>query len=167
MKTQISTLLLATAFLVGMSSCSNNPTKNETQLSDSTAVAVQEKPNSLTLEANDAMQFSKTELRATAGQEISLTLKNSGKMEKSVMGHDFVLLKPGVDIPAFGHEAMSAVTTDYIPESQRKSIIAYTKLLGPGESDTIQFTITEKGTYDYICSFPGHYMIMKGKLIIE
>ncbi|WP_256377550.1 plastocyanin/azurin family copper-binding protein [Pedobacter sp. L105] len=42
-----------------------------------------------------------------------------------------------------------------------------TKLIGGGESDTIMFTINEKGTYDYVCSFPGHSALMKGKLIIE
>ncbi|MCB0632702.1 MAG: azurin, partial [Lewinella sp.] len=23
------------------------------------------------------------------------------------------------------------------------------------------------GTYDYICSFPGHYALMQGKFIVE
>jgi azurin len=45
--------------------------------------------------------------------------------------------------------------------------VAHTKLIGGGESDTINFTITEPGTYDYICSFPGHLALMKGKLIVE
>ncbi|HBX64839.1 MAG TPA: azurin, partial [Balneolaceae bacterium] len=25
----------------------------------------------------------------------------------------------------------------------------------------------EAGTYDFICSFPGHYALMKGKFIVE
>jgi azurin len=31
----------------------------------------------------------------------------------------------------------------------------------------IEFIAPEKGTYDYICSFPGHFAMMKGKLIVE
>jgi azurin len=40
-------------------------------------------------------------------------------------------------------------------------------MLGGGETTTIAFTAPAAGTYDYICSFPGHYGMMKGKLIVE
>ena len=83
------------------------------------------------------------------------------------MGHNLVILKPGTDIAAFVQKAAEAKATDYIPESEKGSIIAHTKVIGGGESDTIEFTIAEKGTYDFICSFPGHYAVMKGKLIVE
>ena len=48
-----------------------------------------------------------------------------------------------------------------------KDIIAHTDLIGGGESATVEFTVTEAGTYDFLCSFPGHSAIMKGKLIAE
>lgn len=122
--------------------------------------------NSLIIESNDKMQYTKNELRATVGT-IVLTLKNTGKMDKAVMGHNLVILKPGTDIADFAAKANNAKATDYIPASENTKIIAHTNLLGAGESDTIEFTITEKGNYDYICSFPGHYALMKGKLIVE
>ena len=83
------------------------------------------------------------------------------------MGHNFVALKQGTDLNAFAQKAMTAKDNDYIPKSESASVIAHTKLIGGGESDTIEFTIAEKGTYDYICSFPGHFSMMKGKLIVE
>ena len=55
---------------------------------------------------------------------------------------------------------------EYIPDGGNQ-VIVHTKLIGGGESDTITFDAPEKGTYEFICSFPGHYMSMKGKLIIK
>ena len=112
------------------------------------------------------MQYSTNELRAKVG-EITLTLHHTGKMEKTVMGHNLVILKIGTDINAFGAKAADAKDSDYIPASEEANIVAHTKLLGGGESDSITFTISEPGTYDYICSFPGHLALMKGKLIVE
>jgi azurin len=40
-------------------------------------------------------------------------------------------------------------------------------MLSGGETTTIEFTAPAAGTYDYICSFPAHYAMMKGKLIVQ
>ncbi|MFT4030945.1 MAG: azurin [Siphonobacter sp.] len=121
----------------------------------------------LILNANDAMQFDKKEFKVKAGQKIKLTLKHTGKFAKQAMGHNFVLLKKGTDLPDFASKANMAGSTDYIPKSEEGNIIAHTKLLGGGEVDTITFTAPAKGTYTYVCSFPGHYGLMQGKFIVE
>lgn len=121
----------------------------------------------LTLTGTDAMQFDKKELKVKAGAKVKLTLVHSGKLAKAAMGHNFVLLKQGTDVAAFGSKAAQARDTEYIPASEEGNIIAHTKLVGGGESTTIEFTAPKKGTYDYICSFPGHYALMKGKLIVQ
>ncbi|OXA86392.1 azurin [Flavobacterium hercynium] len=123
--------------------------------------------NVLVIEGNDQMQFNTKELRAVAGKPITLTLKHVGKIPKEAMGHNLVILQEGTDESAFAVKANEAKATDYIPESEKASIIAHTKLLGGGEEDTIEFTIDKKGTYNFICSFPGHVAIMKGVLIVE
>lgn len=164
---KVSFLALATMF--ALQSCGGKTTEKteETTTTTEETVAVDETvSNDISIESNDAMQYSTNELRVKAG-EITLTLKHTGKMEKSVMGHNLVVLKMGTDINAFGAKAADAKATDYIPASEAGSIVAHTKLLGGGESDTITFSITEPGTYDYICSFPGHLALMKGKLIVE
>lgn len=122
--------------------------------------------NELTLEGTDAMKFNQSEFRVKAGQEVTLTLKHIGTMKKDVMGHNFVLLKPGTDVAAFGLAAAGAKDTDYIPASEKANIIANSKVVGGGEQDVVKFTL-EAGTYDFICSFPGHYSIMKGVIIAE
>ncbi|MFV0540865.1 MAG: azurin [Aestuariibaculum sp.] len=117
------------------------------------------------LSSNDQMQYDKTELKVKAGQKVTLTLKHTGKMAKNVMGHNFVLLKQGTDIPTFAEKALEVADKEYIPEGDK--VIAHTKLIGGGESTTITFNAPAKGTYDYLCTFPGHYAIMKGKFIVE
>lgn len=150
--------VLLVAVLLGVSFISSTPTFAQ---SGAKGAAV------LTLTGNDAMQFDKKELKVKAGQKVKLTLKHVGKFAKMAMGHNFVLLKPGVDIAEFASKANSAKDNEYIPKSEAAKIIAHTKLLGGGESDTIEFTAPKKGTYRYICSFPGHYGLMQGKFVVE
>lgn len=123
--------------------------------------------NVLVIEGNDQMQFNTKELRATAGKPITLTLKHVGKIPKEAMGHNLVILQEGTDEAAFAAKAIDAKATDYIPASEKTSIIAHTKLIGGGEEDTIEFTIDKKGTYNFLCTFPGHVSMMKGVLIVE
>jgi azurin len=120
----------------------------------------------LRLISNDQMKYDKSELKAPANSIVTLTLVNEGQMPKAAMGHNFVLLKNGTDIAAFGMKAIEAgIDKDHIPNSN--AIIAHTKLIGGGEETTVTFDAPAKGIYDFICSFPGHYGIMKGKFIVE
>lgn len=120
----------------------------------------------LEITGNDQMQFNKNEFRVKAGQTVRLTLTHVGEMKENVMGHNWVLLEQGTDISEFGQKAVAAADNDYIPEGGEQ-IIAHTELIGGGESTTIEFTAPEAGTYDFICSFPGHYAVMQGKFIVE
>jgi len=122
--------------------------------------------NTWTVEGNDQMKFDTELIRVKAGELVTLLFKNVGQLPKESMGHNLVVLKPGTDVATFGSEAVSAADNDYIPKTSLSSIIVYTKLLGPGEEDTITFTL-EKGVYPYLCSFPGHFGIMQGKIVAE
>ncbi|MEN1783920.1 MAG: plastocyanin/azurin family copper-binding protein, partial [Bacteroidota bacterium] len=115
--------------------------------------------NTIALSSNDLMQFDKSELKVMSGKPVTLTLRHTGKMDKMVMGHNFVLLKSGTDIAKFAAKAAVARESEYIPEGDET--IVYTKLIGGGESVTISFDAPIPGAYDYICSFPGHYGVMK------
>lgn len=119
----------------------------------------------LVLGTGDQMVFDKTELKVKEGQSVKLILKHDGKLKKAVMGHNFVLLKKGTDVDEFAMLAVDAADNEYVPESD--AIIAATKMIGGGENTTITFEAPEKGTYDYVCTFPGHYTMMRGKFIVE
>ena len=117
------------------------------------------------LSSTDNMLFDKNIIYVNSRQKVTLTLEHTGKMDKKIMGHNFVLLKKDVDVVSFATRAMVARDSEYIPKGNET--IAYTKLIGGGESDTIVFEAPEKGSYTYICSFPGHYGVMKGILIVK
>jgi azurin len=124
----------------------------------------------LELTGNDQMQFNTKALEVTAGEKVSLTFKHIGKLQKVAMGHNVVILKAGTPIPPFATKAMTATTTDYIPadEESKKLIVAHTKVVGGGESDTVTFTApTEPGDYPYLCTFPGHFALMQGVLKVK
>ncbi len=123
------------------------------------------KSSVIILNSSDLMKFDQNELRVFEGQEITLTLNHTGKMSKEIMGHNFVLLKKKTDLDDFAQRAMLARENEYIPVGDET--IAYTKMIGGGESDTITFTAPKKGSYTYICTFPGHYGLMKGVLIVS
>lgn len=170
-------LVPAAAVALFLASCGgSNTNTSETATTDETPTATTETATAsgealeaavFEIEGNDQMKFNQDLFTVKAGQEIQITLKNVGELPKESMGHNFVVLTPGTDVAAFGGEAFKAKDNDYIPATFASSIVAHTKLLGPGESDTITFTIAEAGEYEFICSFPGHWGTMRGKIVVE
>lgn len=157
-------------------SCGNSPQDKQSNHDHSAhqtaAEPTPERPaspskNTVIVESNDQMQFDIQEIRVNVGENIHLTLKHVGSMAKEVMGHNLVVLKPGTDAMAFAAAAINAKDTEYIPQSESASIVAYTKLIGGGEETSIDFILDEPGRYEYVCSFPGHVAIMKGVIIAE
>jgi len=122
------------------------------------------------LTANDAMKFSVTRFEAKAGTELKVVLTNLGSMPKAAMGHNWVLLKKGVDGKAFADASATAAATDYIPPPPLgDQVIAHTKMLGPKQTDEITFKVpTEPGEYVFLCTFPAHYVSgMHGILVVK
>lgn len=172
MKTSYGIAALMAVFVLSFGSCGggkedkSDSTKSPTE-EQWAPTPVEEISNTLTLSAHDEMKYDQTVLKAMSGKPITLTFTHIGTMDKNAMGHNFVLLKQGTDIDDFAKKASTEKANDFIPKSESSKIIAHTKLLGGNESDTIEFTVPEKGTYDYICTFPGHVATMRGKLIVE
>ena len=159
-------LLFQFCFVLLLISCGNEPKKEKFSYE---RVKVEEKTetnsNLLVLNSNDQMLFDKSVLKAKAGEEVNLLLNHTGQIGKEFMGHNFVLLKNGVDVDDFAQAAMLAKESEYIPDGD--DTIAYTSMIGGGESDQISFTVDEPGTYVFLCTFPGHYQIMRGEFIVE
>ncbi len=177
-------LLPAMATVLFLASCGggNESSENKTATTDTTttkAPAIAETPGSdipgidsvkvtdhIQLDGMDNMKYDKTLFKIKAGQDVKLTMKNVGKLPKEAMSHNVVILAQGTDVQAFG-EAAVAAKPDHIPAAMATDVIAHTKLLGPGESDNITFKIPDAGVYDFICTFPGHFGTMKGKIVAE
>ena len=117
---------------------------------------------------NDTMQFDKREFTVKSGEKVELEFKNIGKLPKIAMGHNLVILKQGISSLKFGQKVMSlgASASNVLPEGSMEDVIAATKLLGPGESETISFTAPEPGDYQFVCSFPGHFAMMRGIMVV-
>ena len=117
--------------------------------------------------ASDSMAFSSKTIAAADCSEIKLTLKHTGKLPKAAMGHNLVI-SADTDMKKVIDAAMkSGPAKDYSPGTD--NVIAATKLLGTGESDTITIDTKKfkKGTkYKFYCTFPGHSAIMQGDVTL-
>ena len=115
-------------------------------------------PKTVQITADDKMKFSLTAFEVKPGQQVSVTLTNVGTSPKASMGHNFIVLKQNTNVPKFLDEGSMHAAQNYIAPEFAKDVIASTKLLGPGESDTVTFTAPfVPGDYVFICAFPGHY----------
>jgi azurin len=123
--------------------------------------------DSINLSANENMRFNKELFRIKAGKKILLTLKNTSTKSAASMTHNVVVLKSGIDLADFADVARKAKNEQYVPSSLSSLIMAHTKLVSGGESDTVNFIIPHAGIYDFICSFPGHWGTMQGKIVAE
>ncbi len=124
----------------------------------------------LQIAGNDIMQYDKKELKAPATcKTIELTLRHTGKIAAAQMGHNWVLLKTS-DVQAVTSAGIAAgLKNNHVPPGDKR-VIAATKVVGGGQSTTITFStagMTKGGDYSYICTFPGHAALMKGKFIFS
>jgi azurin len=123
--------------------------------------------DSLLLQANENMRFNKELFRVHAGKKIRLIFKNTQAKTTGSMSHNVVILKPGVEIADFAEVAVKAKEEQYVPSSLDSLIIAHTHLVGAGDSEELEFSIPEPGIYNFICSFPGHWGTMQGKIAAQ
>lgn len=158
------------AILFGLSlltACGGNSEAEKEPETTTETMAPESNDAALSIDGNDQMQFSTKELKVKAGQKVTLTLHHSGTMAKTAMGHNWVLLKQGTDVASFAEKAVAAgASKDYIP-AESTDIIAHTSLVGGGETTTVEFTAPAAGSYEFICSFPGHWSMMRGTLVVE
>jgi azurin len=123
--------------------------------------------DTLLLEANQNMRFSKELFRVRVGRKLRLILKNTGVPSSMSMSHNVVILQRGTDIADFADIAQKAKVEQYVPSALDSLVIAHTKMVSGGEADGVEFIIPHEGVYDFICSFPGHWGTMQGKIVAE
>ena len=134
-----SLILFLSLFVVSCNNSNNSKQKfqYERVKEEPTTVQSSTMSNNVILNSNDQMKFDKKIIRVNSNQRVTLTLNHNGRFPAISMGHNFVLIKKDVDVNEYALRAAGARNSEYIPEGDNE--IAYTKMLGGGESDTITF----------------------------
>ena len=121
----------------------------------------------LEITGNDQMQYDKKELAVPAScKEVTVTLHHAGQLPAAAMGHNWVLVNTP-DLAAVANAGMGAgLPNDYIAAGDKR-VIAHTKVVGGGQTQSVTFStaaLKAGGDYSYLCTFPGHNALMRGKL---
>jgi azurin len=131
--------------------------------------ATPQPPIELTLkpDPSNPMAYATKEFTVKAGQLVKLTFDNQSPVP---LPHNVVIGK--IDSKGALVAGAMKIMVDakglekgYIPEDP--SVLAHTKLVQPGQKETIEFTLPSPGAYPYICTFPGHYAMMFGTITAE
>ena len=115
------------------------------------------------IHALDNLQFSTRQIQAKPGEVLKIRFQNP-----DVVPHNWALLQPGTldkvgDLANRLIGAPDAFLKQYVPDSD--SVICYTDIVDPGADFSIYFTVpSAPGRYPYLCTFPGHWMVMNGIL---
>lgn len=120
----------------------------------------------ITVKGTDNMKFDVTLIEAEPGETLRITLVVESNLPRAAMGHNIAVVDQGVNMEEFVFASMTEKETEYIAPAFQDQVIANTKMIGGGETDTIEFTVPETpGDYEYVCTFPGHFFGgMKGIL---
>lgn len=109
------------------------------------------------------MLFDKDILTVTAGKTVSLIFDN-----RDQMAHNVVIVKPG-SLEKVGQAADKMAVEDdgyernFVPDMQE--VLFHTPLVSAGTSYQLNFTAPgSAGNYPFICTFPGHWRMMKGMI---
>jgi azurin len=109
------------------------------------------------------MSYDQKEIRVKEGSTIHLTLMNTGTDPSMV--HNFVLIEEGT-ADKVGPEGLKAgPDLNYVPKMRQ--VLVATSMVQPQQKTELTFPAPSKGSYDYICTYPGHYQKMNGKFIVE
>jgi len=118
----------------------------------------------------EQMLFTVQQFSVTAGQPVKLVFMNPDATD-----HNLVLLQPG----ALAEVGMAAnemakdpknAEGDFIPASKRELILHASPLIGPTRKTQVHVlrfqAPTEPGLYPYVCTFPGHWVVMNGVMAV-
>jgi azurin len=112
----------------------------------------------------EKMVYDVKEFTVKAGKKIKLTFANP-----DFMPHNLEIVKPGkADEVAMKAISMGAegFTKGFVPESP--DLIVGTKLVDHGKEQVLEFNApTQPGDYPFVCTFPGHHILMRGIMKVQ
>ena len=122
-----------------------------------------------TVDSTDQMTFDTKNIQVSKScKTFTVNLAHSGSLPKAVMGHNWVL-STEADAQPIATDAMSAnLGDDYLRQGDAR-VLAHTKVIGAGETDSVTFDVSKLDPtqkYVFFCSFPGHFTLMKGTVTL-
>jgi putative heme-binding domain-containing protein len=120
----------------------------------------------IVLRAGGNLTFDTRVLTVRPGESIKLTFENP-----DVVPHNWALLKPGTlqQVGDLANKLVAdpdAAANHYIPKSD--DVLVWTDVVYPADMCRVYFDApTEPGRYPYLCTFPGHWLVMNGELVVE
>lgn len=111
------------------------------------------------------LAFSPAEIRIHAGKKVKLTFENP-----DLQIHNLVIIRPGsADKVGQLADQMAqdpdALARHYVPDSEQ--VIWSTPLINGKGSVELDFNApNEPGRYPFICTFPGHWRVMRGVMVV-
>ncbi len=119
----------------------------------------------ITIRAIEGLQFDPPRVKAEPGHKVLIRFINR---DPSDQPHNLLILKPGslADVQAASMKITSeSEKRGYVPEHD--AILAASKLLIADQSDEFYFTAPEEdGVYPFVCTYPGHAMVMYGAIYV-
>tara|TARA_B100001964_G_scaffold218180_1_gene258968 strand:- start:144 stop:716 length:573 start_codon:yes stop_codon:yes gene_type:complete len=110
----------------------------------------------------DALQFDLSDMSADSGAEVVVNFNNSS----GVNSHNWAIVENGTKDAVSVDGTAAGPANDWLPVGDSR-VIANTAVLGPGESGSVTFTAPAAGTYQFVCTFPGHNFTMFGDFIVN
>ena len=117
------------------------------------------------LAMRDGLRFDPPRFSAAPGELLEVEIENADATNQQ---HNFLLIRPGKreavvnEANALGEAGPARA---FVP--QDSNIILNSALLEPEKLQTITFSApAEQGVYPYVCTFPGHGVVMYGALYV-
>ncbi len=114
----------------------------------------------------ERMLFSTREFQVAPGQPVKLIFS-----KPDLMQHNLLIVRPGAleEVGTAANEMAkdpAGIQKGFVPASDK--VLHATKLLEPRTGTVLRFLApTEPGSYPYVCTFPGHWVIMNGRMLVK
>jgi azurin len=113
----------------------------------------------ITVKTLPGLKYDTEVITVKPGQKVKLTLENDDDML-----HNLVITEPE-QADAVGETALKlgldGEALQYVPDMDQ--VLFFVKVLQPESAESIYFEVPEApGDYQFVCTFPGHYMTMRG-----
>ena len=120
-----------------------------------------ENPNLEISVKGDVLGFDPDRLQVAAGTEVVLCFSNVSKLFQ----HNWVLVLEGTGNDVAQRGIAAGPDNDY-GQPEDPDVIAHTRFVRPGQQAEVRFTAPPAGSYQFVCTFPGHNFLMFGDFVV-